>query len=86
MLTFKEIYALISRCNSWTDFTVQLSLLSNETDQGDCYERLVQLHMQTDPLYLAQFSHVWMADSRYSEIPMPIRKLLNLPDSDEGID
>lgn len=32
----------------------------SERDKGDRFERLMQLHLQTDPKYKHLFRHVWM--------------------------
>ena len=60
--------------------------MANSTEEGDFYERLIQLQMRTDPVYTADFSDIWMAKAIYGEVPQKIRSLLNLPGADEGID
>jgi len=51
--------------------------------QGDVFERLTQLYLQTHPEYRTQLTHVWRVPE---EIPPRIRDRLNLPRTDdEGI-
>lgn len=51
--------------------------------QGDAFERVTQLYLQSHPEYRAQLKHVWRVPG---EVPPRIRTRLNLPSSDEGID
>ena len=53
-MNFLTCDQLILKSNSWAEFTSYVNRLPNMTDRGDVFERLVQLHMQTDPIYLAQ--------------------------------
>ena len=85
-MNFPACDRLILNSNSWAEFTSQVDRLPNMTDRGDVFERLVQLHMQTDPIYLAQYKEVWHADQSKGELPASVRRHLNLPAGDEGID
>jgi superfamily II DNA or RNA helicase len=62
---------LIASCNSWDDFWERASKLSN-TEKGIAFERLTQIYLQTAPEYRTK--------------PADIRRRLNLPGNDEGID
>lgn len=46
------------------------------------FERLTQLYLQTAPEYRTKLQHVWLL----RDIPVDIRRRLNLPAPDEGID
>ena len=72
---------IISDSTSWLDFQSRLLKLA-EKEKGDTFERLVQLFFLTDPTYSSLLSNVW----RLEEVPAKIRKHLNLPIKDYGID
>src|SRR5262245_41445730 len=71
----------IKSCNSWDDFWDRAQKLS-EAEKGSAFERLTQLYLQTIPEYRSKLQHVWLL----REVPADIRKRLNIPVSDEGID
>ena len=73
---------LIGKCGSWNDFWAAAAFLS-EKQKGDFFERLIQLYLLTKPIYRTELSDVWIAKS---EVPADVRKQLNLPLTDEGID
>ena len=73
---------LIGKCGSWNDFWTAAAFLS-EKQKGDLFERLIQLYLLTKPTYRTELSAVWLAKS---EVPADVRKQLNLPLTDEGID
>ena len=73
---------LIGSCSSWEDFWAGAASLS-EKQKGDVFERLVQLYLLTKPKYKTELSAIWLAKS---EVPADVRKRLNLPFADEGID
>jgi predicted helicase len=72
----------IASCNSWDDFWDRTRALSSETEKGAAFERLTQLYLQTAPEYRTKLKHVW----RLREVPADIRRRVNLPGPDEGID
>ena len=74
--------SLIASCHSWDDFWDRTRALPRETEKGAAFERLTQLYLQTEPEYKTQLQHVWLL----REVPADIRRHLNLPSSDEGID
>jgi predicted helicase len=71
----------IASCMSWSDFWERATKLS-PTEKGTAFERLVQLYLQIAPEYRSELRHVWLL----REVPADIRRKLNLPDPDEGID
>ena len=76
-----EIARIISACNCWQDFKEAMPPLSKK-EKGDCFEELTKQYLLIEPKYQTQLRHVW----RLEEVPSKIRKHLNLPDQDEGID
>ena len=51
---------------------------------GDLFERLTQLYLQTHPTYRSKIKTVWWCNN--DELPEEVRRKLNLPETDEGID
>jgi superfamily II DNA or RNA helicase len=72
----------IASCNSWDDFWGQTKRLPSDAEKGAAFERLTQLYLQTTPEYRTKLQHVWLL----RDVPVDIRRRLNLPDPDEGID
>jgi len=72
----------IAACNSWDDFWDRTRTLSSKADKGRAFERLTQLYLQTAPEYRTKLQHVWLL----RDVPADIRKQVNLPGPDEGID
>ena len=72
----------IASCTSWGDFYERTKKLSAGGEKGAVFERLTQLYLQTTPEYRTELQHVWLL----REVPADIRKRLNLPGLDEGID
>jgi predicted helicase len=71
----------IASCRSWEDFWNRATKLSN-TEKGIAFERLTQLYLQTAPEYRTKLQNVWLL----RDVPAAIRRRLNLPAPDEGID
>jgi predicted helicase len=71
----------IASCPSWEDFWQRTRRLS-KAEMGRAFDRLVQLYLQTEPEYRTILRHVWTL----CEVPARVRKLLELPHPDEGID
>ena len=71
----------IASCKSWDDFWDRARKLS-DTEKGIAFERLTQLYLQTAPEYRTKLQHVWLL----RDVPADIRRQLNLPGPDEGID
>ena len=72
----------LADCSSWSDFWERTKQLPTQGEKGAVFERLTQLYLQTIPEYRAALRHVWTL----REVPPDVRKLLNLPTLDEGID
>src|SRR5262245_11478064 len=80
----KRTDRLIRRCRSWDEFYKNNAALpENSTEQGDNFERVVQLYLRTNPVFANNnFADVW----HWSEVPSDVRKYINLPPRDEGAD
>jgi len=72
----------IAACGSWGDFWERTKKLPTESEKGAAFERLTQLYLQAKPEYRTKLQNVWLL----SEVPADIRRRLNLPGPDEGID
>jgi superfamily II DNA or RNA helicase len=72
---------IIRKSNSWNDLFEKCESLPNK-DKGDIYEHVVQLYLQTHSEYRTKLSNVWLLN----EVPPKVRRKLNLPARDEGID
>jgi hypothetical protein len=73
---------LIAACTSWGEFSQRVAALPTDNDKGDAFERLVAVHLTTAPEYRAKLADVWPLAS----VPGEIRRQLDLPRRDEGID
>src|SRR5262245_2711691 len=71
----------IASCSSWENFDQRMRELS-KSEQGRNFERLVQLYLQNEPEYRTGLREVWLL----REVPADVRKAINLPHLDEGID
>ena len=78
----RSIDDLILGSKSWGEFHASVAATWDETDKGDCFERLMQLYMQSAPHMVSQYKHVWLR----REVPGDVKMALLLPDTDEGID
>lgn len=72
---------LFEGTNSWPEFTAAASPLS-EKEKGDAFELLVAAFLRTNPTYRSLLESVWLL----AEVPDEVRRKLNLPGPDEGID
>ena len=80
-----EALKILSKAASWNDFNKKLEELtkSNQTRlAGDIFELLVKYYLLTNPTYQSKLKNVWLL----KEVKEGIKKKLNLPDQDEGID
>jgi predicted helicase len=71
----------IASCVSSNDFWQRATRLST-IEKGAVFERLVQLYLQIAPEYRTKLQQVWLL----RDVPVDIRRRLNLPNPDEGID
>jgi superfamily II DNA or RNA helicase len=78
-----KIDNILAECNSWNDFWLRANALSPTTQKGMLFERLSQLYLLTQPEYQSRLKNVWNAAV---DLPDNIRRTLNLPVRDEGID
>jgi predicted helicase len=67
--------------NSWPEFVAALHPLS-EKQKGNAFELLVATFLRTHPTYRSLLESVWLL----AEVPDAVRRELNLPGPDEGID
>src|SRR6266550_3539982 len=72
----------IVSCTSSDDFFERTKRLPTDGEKGAAFERLTQLYLQTTPEYQAELQHVWTL----REVPPEVRRRLDLPTLDEGID
>jgi predicted helicase len=72
----------IASCTSWNEFWERAANNLSAAEKGIAFERLVQLYLQTAPEYQTQLQRVWLL----RDVPPDIRRGLNLPSPDEGID
>jgi predicted helicase len=78
----RAIDAFILRSKGWAEFYAGVAGIDDETDKGDCFERLMQLYMHSAPHMVSHYKNVWLR----RDVPGNVKKLLRLPDTDEGID
>jgi superfamily II DNA or RNA helicase len=79
----KRTDRFIRDCKSWDDFFQRNKQVPIKKEQGDNFERLVQLFLQTDPEYANNnLVDVWIHD----EVPADVHRTINLPSRDEGGD
>jgi hypothetical protein len=61
----------IAACNSWSEFWERAKKLPSKSEKGAVFERLTQLYLQITTI---------------RDVPPNVRRLLDLPTLDEGID
>jgi Restriction endonuclease len=71
----------IASCSSWGEFCQGIREVP-DGEKGRAFERLVQLYLQNEPEYRTALREVWLL----REVPADVRKAINLPHLDEGID
>ena len=76
-----NIHGFIRSSPSFSEFFEKATSLKRK-EQGDVFERLVQLHLKSKPKYASELEEVW----QLHEVPKDIRDHLKLPKEDEGID
>ena len=74
---------ILRKSKTWKEYKSHLSSLSNK-EKGDSFEALSKYYFQLDSKYATKLKHVWNLNK--GEVPLSVRKKLNLPGSDEGID
>ena len=81
----KEAHAFLKRgffegLKSFRDFEIRTEQLANTKEVGDAFEILVEAYLYLNPVLNAK--DVWLV----GEVPLSIRKCLNLPQDTKGID
>ena len=71
----------ISNINSWSEFKKALAPLS-KLEKGNSFEELTKYFLLTKSVYQSELKQVWLQ----KELPTFVRKKLNLPTNDQGID
>ena len=71
---------LFSNLSAFSDFEQRLRCLANTTQVGDAFEILVEAYLHTQQKM--QATNVWLV----GQVPLRIRKRLNLPSDSKGID
>ena len=80
-----NIRKIIQSARSWKDLNKILESYTKSNRSklaGDVFEHLTKLYLQTAPQYKSKLKKVYLE----KEVPSNLRKKLNLPDTDEGID
>jgi predicted helicase len=76
---------VLSNSSSWCDLNKKLEELTKSGQAkfaGSTFELLVKYYLLTNPRYQSKLKNVWLLN----EVKEGIKKKLNLPDQDEGID
>ena len=80
-----NIKKIIQSSESWKDLnkTLESFTKSNKSKlAGDIFEYLTKLYLETAPQYSSKLRRVYLLH----EVPHDVKKKLNLPNTDEGID
>ena len=80
-----NIKKYIQNANSWNDLNNTLSKFTKSNQSklaGDIFEYLTKLYLETAPQYKSKLKKVYLL----KEVPTTLKKKINLPDTDEGID
>lgn len=73
----------IKNYKNWQDLKQNLINTSLNTKQkGDIFELITKYYLLIEPTYRTKLKNVWLLN----EVPIDIKKYLNLPNNDEGID
>ena len=76
---------LLPSTNSWGDLNKKLEELTKSNQSklaGDIFENVCKYFLQTAPQYQTKLKNVWLL----KEVKEDLRRKLNLPSTDEGID
>jgi superfamily II DNA or RNA helicase len=76
---------LLSSSSSWNDLNKKLEELTKSNQSklaGDIFENVCKYFLQTTPQYQTKLKNVWLL----KEVKEDLRRKLNLPSTDEGID
>ena len=72
---------IIRSSNSWKKLFAQCKKLPKK-EKGDVFEHLVILYLNTNAEFQSKLSNVWLLN----KVPVAVKRKLNVPDPDEGID
>ena len=75
----------ISSCDSWREIDKRLFNLTRDEQTkfaGDIFELISKYYLLSEPKYKSILKNVWLL----KDVPESIKVILNLPNSDEGID
>jgi superfamily II DNA or RNA helicase len=75
--------SILKESKNWNEFKSYLSKLTRN-QKGDCFEELTRYFLKIDPIYISKIKNIWNVNE--GEVPFEIKKKLNLPEQDEGID
>ena len=81
----KKELIVIKKSKSWKECNQRIAKLTTGKQAkfgANVFEHVVKLYLQTEPKYRTKFKQVWLLD----EVPLKVKKLLRLPQADEGID
>ena len=76
---------LLSSSISWSDLNHKLEELTKSNQSklaGDIFENVCKYFLQTAPQYQTKLKNVWLL----KEVKEDLKRKLNLPSTDEGID
>jgi len=76
---------LLSSSSSWSEFNKKLEELTTSGQSklaGDIFENVCKYFLKTAPQYQTKLKNVWLL----KEVKEDLKRKLNLPNSDEGID
>jgi len=76
-----NITRILHEVNNWQEFNARIKKFDTQT-KGDCFEIITKYFLQLHPNYATKLEEVWYL----REVPPRVRRHLNLPGPDEGID
>lgn len=80
-----QLLKLLSNLNSWSELNKKLEEFTKSNQSklaGDIFENVCKYFLQTAPQYQTKLKNVWLL----KEVKEDLRRKLNLPSTDEGID
>lgn len=67
---------------NWLELKQLIDSTRLTVQKGNLFEYITKYYLLIEPIYQTKFKNVWLL----KEVPNDVRKYLNLPDNDEGID
>lgn len=69
--------------NNWEDIRINfINKVKTTKEKGEIFELITKYYLLIDPIYQTKLKDIWLL----SEVPNDVKRYLNLPDNDEGID